>query len=302
MSFDAIAWAMQQATASSASKFVLVALADAARKDDWVAWPAVPRLAATTQQDAKTVRRCLALLEADGFIQRHAADAGKATRWKLNPAPPSKPGNTDNSSSTPPKNGRGTPPKGGRGTHTKFGRGTPDDPSQNWDGGLPKVAGVPLPNLVGNPVRRTCQSQWSAPVPAEQSKPELTRLPANWTVPADWQQWAREARPDLDVSTVADTFARHWAAATGDKGLSTNWRTKWEAWVRRERASQGIGGTVVPIPNLDAERTQQYLREQELTAEQRAVNRKRAAQIRESRGLARPPAPAGDVTADAGAG
>jgi hypothetical protein len=70
MSFQLMAWAMEQRTGSSSEKFVLVALADRANGDTGECFPKVDRLAEDTQLSNATVRRCLKALADDGFVKR----------------------------------------------------------------------------------------------------------------------------------------------------------------------------------------------------------------------------------------
>lgn len=74
MSVAAIAWVFQQDIRPSATKFVLVALADNAG-DTNEAWPAVSTICKKTAQDRKTVITALARLIQLGYIE----DTGKRT-------------------------------------------------------------------------------------------------------------------------------------------------------------------------------------------------------------------------------
>lgn len=62
-----------------------------------------------------------------------------------------------------------------------------------------------------------------------------TRLPSGWSLPVEWRDWATSARPDLDPSAVADTFADYWVAQPGQKGVRADWAATWRNWVRKER-------------------------------------------------------------------
>ena len=55
MSIDAINWALKLPIKHSTAKFVLVAIANHANGEDWVAWPSVAQLTEATSQDRKTV-------------------------------------------------------------------------------------------------------------------------------------------------------------------------------------------------------------------------------------------------------
>lgn len=62
-----------------------------------------------------------------------------------------------------------------------------------------------------------------------------TRLPGDWTLPDEWRAWAIEARPDLDVGTVADSFHDFWVAKPGKDGRKADWLATWRNWVRNQK-------------------------------------------------------------------
>ena len=68
-----------------------------------------------------------------------------------------------------------------------------------------------------------------------------TRLPADWSLPTVWEDWARTQRPDLDLLMTAESFADYWHAIPGAKGLKLDWLATWRRWVRHEpvRVTQG---------------------------------------------------------------
>ncbi len=63
-----------------------------------------------------------------------------------------------------------------------------------------------------------------------------TRLPADWTLPEEWAEWCRTARPDLDPDKVAAKFADYWHGVSGKGGVKLDWLATWRNWVRDERA------------------------------------------------------------------
>jgi uncharacterized protein YdaU (DUF1376 family) len=62
-----------------------------------------------------------------------------------------------------------------------------------------------------------------------------TRLPAEWTLPEEWAEWARTTRPDLDPLKVADKFRDYWVSKPGKAGVHLDWLATWRNWVREER-------------------------------------------------------------------
>ncbi|MEJ7932551.1 hypothetical protein WG922_21455 [Ramlibacter sp. AN1015] len=59
-----------------------------------------------------------------------------------------------------------------------------------------------------------------------------TRLPADWTLPADWREWAAKTRPDLDPDAVAEGFRDFWIGKPGKDGRKADWQATWRNWVR----------------------------------------------------------------------
>lgn len=77
----------------------------------------------------------------------------------------------------------------------------------------------------------------SAPPAARKSKEaQGERLPADWTLPSEWADWARSERPDLNPVELAACFADHWHAKPGKDGRKADWLATWRNWVRKERA------------------------------------------------------------------
>ena len=64
------------------------------------------------------------------------------------------------------------------------------------------------------------------------------RLPDDWTLPADWAEWAKGERPDLDPVRQGERFADYWRSQPGIKGRKTNWLATWRNWIRDEKTGQ----------------------------------------------------------------
>lgn len=60
-----------------------------------------------------------------------------------------------------------------------------------------------------------------------------TRLPADWTLPADWGAWAEREYPNVDANAEADRFADHWRSKAGKDGRKLCWQATWRNWIRR---------------------------------------------------------------------
>lgn len=83
------------------------------------------------------------------------------------------------------------------------------------------------------------QDALPAEPPAADPEPKAkngTRLPADWTLPSEWAEWARAKRPDLNPAEQAEKFADHWHAKPGKDGRKLDWLATWRTWIRNERA------------------------------------------------------------------
>lgn len=83
------------------------------------------------------------------------------------------------------------------------------------------------------------QGALPAESPAADHEPKAkngTRLPPDWSAPADWIAWAHTERPDLNLADTAARFADHWHAKPGKDGRKLDWLATWRNWVRNERA------------------------------------------------------------------
>lgn len=79
MSIEAISWAFQQPIRPSTAKFVLVAIANCADGQEFIAWPSIRYIATVTSQDPKTVQAGINRLREEGFIEDSGERKG-ATR------------------------------------------------------------------------------------------------------------------------------------------------------------------------------------------------------------------------------
>ncbi|MCY1305410.1 hypothetical protein D9M70_552170 [compost metagenome] len=70
-----------------------------------------------------------------------------------------------------------------------------------------------------------------------------TRLPKDWTLPADWLTWALTDRPEFPEASLireGEKFADHWRAATGKNATKLDWFATWRNWVRNARLPQNV--------------------------------------------------------------
>lgn len=81
-----------------------------------------------------------------------------------------------------------------------------------------------------------------------------SRLPADWQLPAEWSDWARGERPDLDIRRTAEGFADYWRSQPGKDGRKLDWLATWRNWVRNERRSTGSPHAETPWQRSQRER------------------------------------------------
>lgn len=69
-----------------------------------------------------------------------------------------------------------------------------------------------------------------------------SRLPNDWTLPAEWREWALQAQPTWSpehAGKVADSFKDFWIGKAGKDGRKADWEATWRNWVRREQPMRG---------------------------------------------------------------
>lgn len=66
------------------------------------------------------------------------------------------------------------------------------------------------------------------------------RLPDDFSMPADWKEWARETRgwSAADIETEAANFIDYWQAR-GSGAAKRDWRKTWQTWVRNSKRPDG---------------------------------------------------------------
>lgn len=77
------------------------------------------------------------------------------------------------------------------------------------------------------------------PIPIVERTRRASRLPTDWTLPAEWRDWSKAERPDLDPTKVAERFRDFWVAKAGRDGAKLDWQATWRNWVRAQTAMNG---------------------------------------------------------------
>lgn len=86
----------------------------------------------------------------------------------------------------------------------------------------------PSPLLIGSPVP-------SPAFPVAKVCKRGARLPEDWKLPVDWQQWARVNFPTTSAEAVtleADKFRDFWCSKVGQGATKLDWQATWRNWCR----------------------------------------------------------------------
>ena len=62
-----------------------------------------------------------------------------------------------------------------------------------------------------------------------------SRLSADWVLPKEWADWAKQERPDLDLRSVGEQFKDYWSAKAGSGATKLDWQATWRNWVRNQK-------------------------------------------------------------------
>ena len=81
-----------------------------------------------------------------------------------------------------------------------------------------------------------------------------SRLAADWQPTPDELRWARDARPDLELTAEVERFRDYWIAKPGKDGTKLDWTATWRNWIRSARASAGRPASVQPTDSPAAAR------------------------------------------------
>lgn len=66
---------------------------------------------------------------------------------------------------------------------------------------------------------------------------EGTRLPADWTLPEEWREFASKDMhwSEADITSEAEEFRDYWLGKPGKDGRKADWLATWRNWIRRSR-------------------------------------------------------------------
>lgn len=100
-------------------------------------------------------------------------------------------------------------------------------------------------------------------IPDFLDKRKGSRLPEDWTLPDEWEQWARQRRPEVDCRLEAEKFANFWWSKSGKDGTKRDWFATWRNWIlnanakgnghgKRDQQDSVIGGYASIIARHEA--------------------------------------------------
>ena len=72
--------------------------------------------------------------------------------------------------------------------------------------------------------------------PIDKENRRGSRLSQDFCLPNEWNSWARNERPELNVLQTFDKFKDYWIAQAGQKGVKLDWFATWRNWVRNTNA------------------------------------------------------------------
>ncbi len=218
MSVGAIDWAFKVEDVNAPCKLVLLALANFANLQNQ-SWASQSTIAKMTCLSTKTVRKALAMLEADGFISRQERRREDGSR--------SSDVITLNLSQTGLGGGEGGSP-GGERSSGGVGNDVPG-------GGEPRS---PLEPSI-EPLVRTI-----TPLSPPKGK-NGRRLSEDW-IPsdADREKAKAEGLTEPEIERAATEFRNYWCSRPGQGGVKLDWSRTWHNWVIRcadGRRGRGAG-------------------------------------------------------------
>ena len=237
MSIRAMNWAFEQ-TLPMSEKFTLVVLANYA-DEQHSCFPSQGRIAEDMSASETTVRRNVKALEERGFVERSKrVDKGghrTSDRYRLAVGKAIPTGQSAHRSNCPPVNL--TAPTGQSDQSLPVNLAIPTGQSDRVSTNEPPIEPSENPQL----------GRASAPDAAKG-----TRLPDDWTPPAEVIEQMRAECPGVDLEAEHRRFVDYWLGVPGAKGRKVRWDTTWRNWIRRANEDVRRRGQA---PSLDQRRT-----------------------------------------------
>ena len=215
-------WAWQVSLQRASDRLVLLALAELSNSESAKCWPSVETICGMTSMNRKTVLAVLGRLENLGVIEvqkRHGvaslytlAIPKTAQVPKTVPVPKTAPNKYQKRDDTSAKNGTEPVPKTGHRTSKE---------------------------PIKEPIKEPVSSSVLTLTPEEPEKPKRKRDPlvsCPETLPDEWREAAKIARPDIDPLVVWRKFRARYGPTNEKKALKT-WKRMFLGWIGREYGS-----------------------------------------------------------------
>lgn len=96
--------------------------------------------------------------------------------------------------------------------------------------------------------RAISQKEETTSLRSVEKKSRGTRLPADWTLPDEWHDYAvKQGLPITEIAREAERFRDWWLSAAGAKGVKADWFATWRNWVRSACERRGVSPPAGPI-------------------------------------------------------
>lgn len=232
MSHEATNWAWKQPVPNSGAKFVLLAMANRANPDQRgrvVAFTSIKYITDATAQDRKTVVANIARLREWGLIEDTGERVGRTKQ-------------------VPVYELRCPPDLFSEYTQIRNG-------SEN--GTVPKKAANGPVFPAKQAQKRDTDSAFDSSVDSREVRsPSGSRLPPDWNPSEAELEFARTARPDLDLQAEVEKFRDYWHGVAGAAARKADWPATWRNWIRRAAApkptpGQPVAGSTAAAPQRD---------------------------------------------------
>jgi hypothetical protein len=105
-------------------------------------------------------------------------------------------------------------------------------PDEFWEGEWePFAEGFAKPDE--NPIAKACPTPTPSPTPRSRA----TRIPDEFFVTADMQEWVERKSSTINWRHHTEKFVNYWKSVPGRKGVKLDWERTWRVWMLKE-----IGG------------------------------------------------------------
>lgn len=212
-------------------------------------------LESLTGKGLSSTAKLIAILEASGVVDR--AEIERITECKAstvrenvralrsagNPSPES----DGNPSAMEIQRQKSITSDGNPSQRQKSSAGNPSNDVQRWNSIASHARGV-VPNPTTVEVVEPKTPTTHSPSPSFKVSPSPlppspgakvckrgARLPDDWKLPVDWQQWARVNFPATSAEAVtleADKFRDFWCSKAGQGATKLDWQATWRNWCR----------------------------------------------------------------------